>query len=519
MKLCHFLRKNNFYIRTRLFLINHQTKNMKKILLAFFAALTVTSASAQMADGSICPDFTGTDLNGNTVNLYSLLDQGYAVVIDVSAAWCGPCWSYHNSGALEELYTLYGPEGTNEVRVLFIEGESSNSLAQLEGDSPDGTTYADYSTGDWITGTPYPIIDDASIADLLQISYFPTVYTVCPSRIITETGQASTEEHYDFISQNGCQSATLANDPSLVSMTAESTCETASVMVQLQNFGTQTLTAATITVTGGTAPVVYNWSGSLATYAIANVNIGTVNISGTSTLVATITSADGNTANNSVNAMAGAAESTTNIRVDILFDNWPEEVSWTIEDDNGNVVVSSPSYASVADQSTVVADYFVPSSGCYTFTFTDGYGDGLHGAQYTGSIDGHMYVYGLDANGNAMPMIYNYNGSYDLDSESRNANVTSAVSVDEASIVTGIKAYPNPSNGVLNINYALSNNTAVSVEVIDMVGNVVMFQNIGNQNAGTYTQALDLTSLASGMYMVNVKTNDVVNTLRVTLNK
>jgi Secretion system C-terminal sorting domain len=498
---------------------------MKKFLLALFTAFTVTSASAQLPSGSVCPDFTGTDLDGNTWNLYELLDQGYAVVIDVSAAWCGPCWSYHTSGALDDLNTLYGPEGTNELRVFFVEGESTNGLAQLQGDSPTGTTYADYSQGDWITGTSYPIIDDASIADILQISYFPTVYTVCPSRIVTETGQGSTEEHYAFVSANACQPATAANDPSLLSMTAESTCTTADVMVQLQNFGTETLTAATITVTGGTAPVVYNWTGSLATYATTNVNVGTVNLTGTSTLLATITSADGNTTNNTATAVAGAAESTTHMRVDILFDNWPEEVSWTIENESGSVVASSPSYASVTDQTQVVADYYVPTSGCYLFTFTDAFGDGLSGEQW-GSINGHMKVYGIDASGNAMPMIYDYDGSYDLGtasntpaSESRNANVTTVVSVNETAIATGVKAYPNPSNGILNLNYSITGSSNVSVEVIDMLGSVVMFQNIGNQNTGTYTQALDMTALAGGVYMVNVKTNDAINTLRVTLNK
>jgi hypothetical protein len=500
---------------------------MKKFLLALFAALTVTSASAQLADGSVCPDFTGTDLDGNTWNLYELLDQGYAVVIDVSATWCGPCWSYHNSGALEDLYTLYGPEGTNEVRVLFIEGESANTSAQLSGPYSSTGSAATDTQGNWIEGTPYPIIDNASIGDILQIAYFPTIYTVCPSRIVTLSGQKTAAQHYAIISENACQPATATNDPSLVSMAAESTCTTADVMVQLQNFGTETLTAATITVTGGTAPVVYNWTGSLATYSIANVNVGTVNLTGTSNLVAAITSADGNTTNNTATAVAGAAESTTQIRVDILFDRWPGEVSWTIEDDNGNLVASSPSYASVPVETQVVADYYVPSSGCYMFTFTDAYGDGLHGSQYNSTyIDGHMIVYGIDGSGNAMSAIYNYDGSYNLGtaantpaSESRNANVTTVVSVNETALATGVKAYPNPSNGMLNLNYSITGSSNVSVEVIDMLGSVVMFQNIGNQNTGTYTQALDMTALAGGVYMVNVKTNDAINTLRVTLNK
>ena len=78
---------------------------MKKNLLIAALALCSVGATAQIADNSICPDWTGTDINGNTYNLYSILDSGYTVFIDVSATWCGPCWAYHNSGALETLYT------------------------------------------------------------------------------------------------------------------------------------------------------------------------------------------------------------------------------------------------------------------------------------------------------------------------------------------------------------------------------------------------------------------------------
>ncbi|MBK9193545.1 MAG: redoxin domain-containing protein [Flavobacteriales bacterium] len=92
---------------------------MKKLLL-MSSLIASTAAMAQLPDGSICPDFTGTDLNGVTHNLYDYLDQGYTVVVDVSATWCGPCWNYHNTGALEDLYTTYGPgTAADKVMVLF----------------------------------------------------------------------------------------------------------------------------------------------------------------------------------------------------------------------------------------------------------------------------------------------------------------------------------------------------------------------------------------------------------------
>ena len=47
---------------------------MKKILFSLTVALGLFgSVNAQFPDGTLCPDFTGTDINGNTHNLYTYL--------------------------------------------------------------------------------------------------------------------------------------------------------------------------------------------------------------------------------------------------------------------------------------------------------------------------------------------------------------------------------------------------------------------------------------------------------------
>ena len=82
---------------------------MKKIiLLAMIAVFSFSNSFAQLPDGSVAPDFTLTDLNGTSHSLYSYLDQGYTVFIDFSAVWCPPCWSYHQTHALEDLYVDHG---------------------------------------------------------------------------------------------------------------------------------------------------------------------------------------------------------------------------------------------------------------------------------------------------------------------------------------------------------------------------------------------------------------------------
>ena len=98
---------------------------MKRIsTLLFFAILFAAgSLQAQLAPGSIAPNFTVTDLDGNEWTLYDLTDQGYSVILDISATWCGPCWDYHNSGILEQVWEEHGPDGDNDFMILMIEGD------------------------------------------------------------------------------------------------------------------------------------------------------------------------------------------------------------------------------------------------------------------------------------------------------------------------------------------------------------------------------------------------------------
>ena len=79
---------------------------MKNIYLSItlIALFSTQSLYAQLPNGSIAPDFTLVDLNGTSHTLYDYLDAGQTVFLDFSAVWCPPCWSYHISGALEDLY-------------------------------------------------------------------------------------------------------------------------------------------------------------------------------------------------------------------------------------------------------------------------------------------------------------------------------------------------------------------------------------------------------------------------------
>ena len=499
---------------------------MKRILLLLaVVAITVTSytdANAQLPDGSVAPNFTVTDLDGVEHTLYDYLDAGIPVIIDLSATWCGPCWSYHTGafngidgeGALHHLYNANGPDGTNEVMIFSLEADDDTTLDDLNG---TGTNTA----GDWVTGTPYPICDDTgNIFDMYECTYYPTIFTVCPNRLITETGQATYEDHLAFVQQNACDAATEPVDPSLVGYSGDlATCSELDVIVAMMNFGTDNLMSAQITVTGcDNCPIVEDWTGDLATYGVEDVTISGVGISADSNLDISITSANDNTDNDTwMQAVSMATDATTHFQVQIMTDCWPEETTWEITDESGATVASGGPYA---DGETLhVEDRWVAATGCFGFRFMDGYGDGLNGTAWEScGVDGWASCTTMDG-GAEFSMLWDYDGSYWLEEEAVAANVIQSVSVENLEAQVSVNVYPNPTNDVANVQFSVANASEVSMNVINMLGQTIYAEDFGTVLAGEHRTEVDFGSLDAGLYLVNLNTNGNVTTLKVTVTK
>ncbi len=172
---------------------------MKKLLFFIAGCCFVVSMNAQI--GATAPDFNVTDIDGNTIRLYAdILDQGLVAVVDVSATWCGPCWSLHQSHALEELHQAYGPNGTNQLRVIFYEGDATTTSEDLAGTGSN-------TLGNWMEGITYPIVDEAVLSLDLNIwapEGFPTVSVIHPDtkEILADTyDQFSLEEQVNAINE------------------------------------------------------------------------------------------------------------------------------------------------------------------------------------------------------------------------------------------------------------------------------------------------------------------------------
>jgi hypothetical protein len=397
-------------------------KTKSKILLVslfLFLSATINKINAQLPAGSYAPDFTVTDQFGVSHNLYNYLNAGYTVFMEVSATWTGPSWSYFLSNALNDLYTNHGPAGapgvsattSDDVMVIWIEGDPSTSDASML----DGQG----SIGNWLNPTgsapiQFPMANPNaawtnSINNDYAIAYFPTVYRICPSRAVNEVGQWSATELYNTVTVCPPE-ASQPYDPSIFDYIGpESVCSETPVNIVLQNYGTQPLTSCSFIVNGGTNTLNYNWSGNLLTYQIDTVFLGNVSIAADAQLTVTMTSPDSNNSNNTINhdVLLGPSSSTV-LKLDILFDNYPEQCSWDIKDEFGTVVASQQYSTANAAASNVIEYVSLPTLGCYTFTAYDFYGDGFAGG---GAFNSHIIITSLTNANTVYSTIWNYNGS------------------------------------------------------------------------------------------------------------
>ena len=77
-----------------------------------------------------------------------------------------------------------------------------------------------------------------------------------------------------------------------------------------------------------------------------------------------------------------------------------------------------------------------------------------------------------------------------------------------------LSAYPNPTAGMLNIEFNAVEKSNASVSVIDLSGRTIM-NSSQTVTAGSNNLQLDLTNVAKGAYMIRVKANQFTKQIKV----
>lgn len=190
----------------------------------------------------------------------------------------------------------------------------------------------------------------------------------------------------------------------------------------------------------------------------------------------------------------GGGTGCSNVTLSITFDNYPEETAWSITNASGQTVASGGTYGSQADGSTLNINVGCLDDGCYDFTITDTYGDGICCAYGNGS-------YTLTNNDTGSTLA---SGGSFASSETTNFCI-GGTTRSQSNIVnltddidTHLALYPNPVDTMLHVD--LIGFEAQSFVIKNMLGQVML--------KGRYTSIIDVSDLQSGIYVLQLNISE-----------
>lgn len=488
---------------------------MKKTLLTFgLAGGLALSSYAQLAENAVAPDFTLTDINGVSHNLYSYLDSGYSVMIDVSATWCGPCWAGHQSDFMNKLEEEYGTNGTvdpGKIKVIFIEGDPSTTSNDLHGTGSN-------TQGDWVSGQNYIIIDDNAVNQHYLAGGFPTYTLITPNRRVQiqnagfSTAMAETSFWASHV-ENAPMKVDGDNVGVIYSPTPEINCTAAgtevNLITEIQNLGTTPITSATVTASvGGTVIATENWTGNLAaTFDSDEIDFGNFSLGAETDneVVYEVTMTGDNTASDNSLTKSVVFAVTPESRdwvLKVRTDANPRQNAWGILNADRSQVIMQGEFAD-ANTREYEINISLNAGTCYYFLFIDVGDDGME-ATPAGEEPAYIRLY--EADGTTLVKEYPVNfGSQILDYYK-----TGQVSSIEDLITSDkdIQVYPNPSSDQLTAEFPLKKDAQVTFSFVNLLGQQIGRTIHKDLKVGNSTVKLDVSGLSVGMYILNVHSGD-----------
>lgn len=300
-----------------------------------------------------------------------------------------------------------------------------------------------------------------------------------------------------------------SNDASVNVWCFAENCGQVTPTVRVGNFGTGTMTNATITynINGGDN-TVYNWSGSLSNGEVAFVDLPAYTATGTDTFNVSISApgSDERACNDSYSEVYTAASvdsfATNEVNLILNTDSWSSETTWSFTNSSGVVLYSGGPYSGTGQPTaieTITETFAVSANECYTFTINDAYGDGICCQYGNGS-------YQLTTADDTI--IVNSNGQFGA-SEATAIAVLS-LSTGEFFLDNGITIFPNPTRDQLTIKTANANVLPDSYEVYNVLGQSVTQRSISSAEDLT----LNTSEYSNGVYFIKIKKDDASLTLR-----
>lgn len=497
---------------------------MKKALLLLLTVFSVHCLSAQMADGTVLSNtITGTDVvTGENIDLFEWLDDDKTVIVDVFTTWCGPCWSFHQSGMLEDLYDQYGPDGTDVLRIVGAEADNTTTQADLEGTGPN-------TAGDWLEGVHYNIVDNAAWASYFNVGYYPSIFVIRPNKGVFHMYG---DEYRANINDPAWWDRAIGQSDQADDMLAKLSVPTGSkcepleqVQVEMFNFGTNNITSASFDVDiNGSASDPMEYAGDLEPFrkqvylstpitlpeGETSMSVTSNTINGTAIPVDDVVSGSGVMYYNPVEE--------TSFLLRVHTDGNPEQTSGKVYDHNGQTIKSfGPFEAGDAYQTFeyhVTLPFPQDEIDCFKALVFDGNGDGMANWNGSGQMPGVEFA---DTQGNIIKPVIEPLEAWSILRIDNAVNAISSSNEDLAT-VTGLSVSPNPVIDDLFINLDLASAEAIQLIMYNNMGQRVMVRNV-QAVQGAQQETVNVSNFESGIYTLQTVSETGIRSVKVVVAK
>jgi hypothetical protein len=475
---------------------------MNKIILFILALSLTISANAQLTNGSVAPDFTVTDINGNSHTLSTYINAGKKVIIEFSGIMCGPSYKYKQTGALADFYYAYGPQGSNEVVVLFIE-DGPNSSYVLQGLNG---IYNPPTFGNWIQDTPFPIAISQSIPDTYNLNYVPYLVEVCSNGLLYNLGQ-QTASSLRYWAGSYCGTLTGVQNHVKILDTETGFCSaTGSFKTNIKNYGVNLVTSMVLKLKqNGSVVSTKTFTGTITQFSNQEIAFDPITLNSTAQYTVEVATVNGvanrvaafSTANATFHS---AIQAGVNVEVKIHTYRNPDNMTWKIKNSAGTEVVSGGPYPAGAPyaNSVLTQTATLPNTpDCYTVELLDSHGYGWR--NYNAYADDNPVAAGLEIISNSTTVFSRlYVGNFGSSITYGDVFRVGTLGIEEP-IAEALNIYPNPTTGIIRIE-TLNN---FNISIYDMMGKLVIHSNDMLPNS-----VIDMGHLQKGIYIAKVIEGD-----------
>lgn len=192
---------------------------MKNIFTLFaIIIISFTTSQAQL----VVPDFTLTDINGNSYNLYTELANGKTIVLDFFALQCGSCQT--GIAYAESVWQNYGNNGS-DLWVWAIEITQGNPIDIQDFVQVNGGTFPGFS-----------IADNDTLYSFFNITYTPQYFVICPNGYIKSCAVEQIDNYVE-----SCPELNSISDVGYRQSTIQSISTQNSLKISFTNFSTSLL--------------------------------------------------------------------------------------------------------------------------------------------------------------------------------------------------------------------------------------------------------------------------------------